>query len=174
MKIWLIFDSIGLLFTATMLYLTIRQVGLILGRLGPIGARSSADVGPRVGENLSPLLDPLDLPIKNGKPTLYIFGSDSCGICSKIKPAATSLMKYWAAKSNIVMLYDLAPKNSQNRQDLKEGDVPIFRGDIRESVGIPMVPFAVMANPVGVVLGKGLVNEMSHLESLLELTQIKN
>jgi methylamine dehydrogenase accessory protein MauD len=169
MKTWLIINSVGLLITATMLYLTIRQVGLILGRLGPIGARSSADVGPRVGENLSPLLSHMDLPIKNGKPTLYIFGSDSCGICTRIKPAAASLMKYWAAKSNIVMLYDPASKNSQTKQESKDGDVPIYRGDVRQSVGIPMVPFAVMANPAGVVLGKGLVNEMSHLESLLEL-----
>src|SRR6202034_1619603 len=127
-------------------------VGLILGRLGPIGARSSENVGPRVGENLSPFIEPLDLPVKNGKPTLYIFGSDSCGICARIKPAAASLMNYWAAKSNILMLYDQGSKNSQNKQESKEGEVPIFRGDVRQSVGIPMVPFAVIVSPDGIVL----------------------
>ena len=169
MKIWLYIDTLGLLVIAAMLYLTIRQVGLILGRLGPIGARSSDDVGPRVGENLSPVLDPLAMPVKNGKSTLYIFGSDSCGICSKIKPAAAALMKYWAGKSNIIMLYDPEPGHMQNLPQAKEGDVPIFRGAIREAVGIRAVPFAVMTNPAGIVLGKGLVNEMSHIESLLEL-----
>ena len=166
MNIWLTINSIGLLITATVLYLTIRQVGLILGRLGPMGARSEADVGPRVGENLSSvLIEPL-MP-KNGKPTLYVFGSDSCGVCAKVKPAVESLIKYWRDQSNIIMVYDGAAK----RETDAASAVPLIRSDsLREKIGVTFVPFAVVVDPVGVVLGKGLVNDISHLESLLELS----
>jgi methylamine dehydrogenase accessory protein MauD len=173
MKIWLILNSIGLLVTASMLYLTIRQVGLMLGRLGPIGARTSQNVGPRVGENLSTFLEPLDYVGEKGKHTMYIFGSDSCGVCGRIRVAAGSLASYWAAKSNIILVYDPPPKGAKGDVLAATPDghaIPLVRSEsLRGKLGIGLVPFAVMVDPTGTVLGKGLVNEMSHVESLLEL-----
>ena len=163
-------NSIGLFVVATLLYLTIRQVGLILGRMGPIGARSSENIGPRVGENLNPFLDAADIPGKSGKPTLYIFGSSSCGICKKIKSAAESLAKYWRGKTELILVYDPMPKGAQVAAEEDQGSVPIVRSSLRTNVGVNTVPFAIMVDSAGIVLGKGLVNEMSHIESLLELT----
>ena len=170
MKIWLFINSVGLFITASMLYLTIRQVGRLLGRMGPVGARSSESVGPRVGENLTPFINTLEIPGKNGKPILFILGNNGCGICSKIRHEADSLANYWASKADIVFVYDPLPPGANNGND-KEGKVPILRSDMRAKVGVGFVPFGVIVDPTGVVLGKGLVNEMSHLESLLELTQ---
>jgi methylamine dehydrogenase accessory protein MauD len=172
MKIWLIINSVGLFITASMLYLTIRQVGLILGRVGPVGARSSESVGPRVGENLTPLIDSIDIPGRNGKPVLLILGNNGCGVCAKIRRDVDSLASYWASKADIVLIYDQLPPGAKNEKD-NGGKVPIIRSDMRTKVGVGFVPFGVIVDPAGVVLGKGLVNEMSHIESLLELTQKK-
>jgi methylamine dehydrogenase accessory protein MauD len=171
MKIVLVINSLGLLITATLLYLTIRQVGLILGRLGPIGARSASDVGPRVGENLLPFLaDNANLTPKNGKGTLYLFGSDSCGVCVRLRPSIDSLFKYWNGESNIIMVYDGATKNGQDHHHAESGGIPLFRNDtLRQKLGIGFVPFAVMTDCSGSVIGKGVVNDVSHVESLLEL-----
>lgn len=169
MKIWLAINSFGILLTATLLYLVVRQVGLILNRLGPIGARSSADVGPRVGENLSPVVASHDLVQENGKFTLLVFGSDSCGICAKIRPATESLVKYWRDKVNILMVYDGETRNENDARQDKS--VRMVRSNsVRSKLGIGFVPFGVIVDSSGVVLGKGLVNDISHLESLLELT----
>jgi len=167
MKIWLIINSIGIIITTGLLYLTIRQVGLILNRLGPMGARSQPDLGPRVGENIASFFIGLLANFKPIKPTLYVFGSDSCGVCSKIRPAVESLVKYWSNKSNIVMVYDGNGKN----EHVGNGSVlPLVRtNDLRQKLGVNLVPFAVMVDGNGIVLGKGVVNDVSHVESLLEL-----
>lgn len=174
MKLWLAINSIGLAVIGLALYLTIRQVGLILGRLGPIGARSSPNVGPRVGENLSPFLQPAEAVVSNGKPTLYVFGSDSCGICTRIKSSVESLYNYWSGKANFILLYDPLPEGSVGKGQTSKAGVPLIRPPaLRNKIGIGLVPFGVIVDASGTVLGKGLVNEMSHVESLLELIATK-
>ena len=170
MKIWMVINSGALLLTATFLYLTIRQVGLILGRMGPMGARPM-EAGPRIGENIMPLFGTEGRFGDSQKPTLYIFGSDSCGVCKHVKPAVESLLKYWNSKSNIIMIYDGDAKNGQSPSGSDTESVPLIRrNDLRQKLGINFVPFGMMVNSQGVVLGKGLVNEISHVESLLELS----
>jgi hypothetical protein len=45
--------------------------------------------------------------------------------------------------------------------------------NMRERVGATFVPFAVATDRNGLVTGKGLVNEIAHLESLLEQAKSK-
>jgi len=46
--------------------------------------------------------------------------------------------------------------------------------EVRASLGILYVPFAIAITELGIVKAKGLVNNISHLESLLESLNHEN
>lgn len=167
MIVWTAINSAAILLVMLALYLTIRQVGLLLTHLGPGGARSS-DVGPRIGENVSPHVgDLLGGAAAPGRPTLFIFAAPFCPACKRVREAAEALARPWAPAARLVMVYDGLPP----------GDPAGARGDLliaahptlRENLDVRAVPFAVMTDAAGVVIGHGLVNNASHVESLLEI-----
>ena len=155
-----------------MLFLSIRQIGILLARSGPVGARHSDGVGPRIGENIRPFVEPLfNDAAMQGRPGLYVFLSNACAVCTIVEQAAVRLGTHWHDRANIFLIYDGGP------EDVDVGYRAVGRGafllrhpDIRERLGVNSVPHAVVINAAGVVLGQGLVNASSHLESLLELT----
>lgn len=165
MQLWLILNSIGILILAALQYLVIRQIGLMLVRLGPIGARSSVDDGPRAGEVLSQQFSELRAGLPVGtRDLLVLFGSRSCSLCSEIRAGAQALQRHWSGTVQIVMVYDEV-------FDLSDCSLPIFFdwADKRRELSIKAVPFGVRVDSSDRVLGKGLVNTISHVESLLEL-----
>jgi len=170
MMIWLILNSVALALVSAILYLTLRQVGFVLTRVTPPGARSTPS-GPRIGENISYYLSPLTAGLlPPSRATLIIFGADACSICAQIRKAAEELAKSWRRDADIVLIYDCTTD---------AGDSPLekiahglyFKTDCRarERLGADFVPFGISVDRDGVVLGKGLVNEIGHVESLLEL-----
>jgi methylamine dehydrogenase accessory protein MauD len=170
MTIWLLLNSIGLALVCAILYLVLRQLGYVLNRVAPPGARSTSS-GPRIGENVSYYLARLtgsELPPR--QTTLIVFGADACSICAQIRQGAQELAKRWRSDANIVLVYDCTNELSQAPlQKLERG--LYFKRDcqVREQLGADFVPFGIAVDRDGVVLGKGLVNEIGHLESLLEL-----
>ena len=168
MTFWIAVNSGAIAVLAVVLYLTIRQLGVLLARLGPSAARP-ADQGPRIRENIASYTGPL-LPDASAArvPTLFVFGTDFCPICGVVRQAARAVAKQWRPAARIVLVFDGA------------AEVPAPEGTnlfltrhptVREQLDIRAVPYAVMTDAAGTVLGHGLVNNASHLESLLELLE---
>lgn len=174
MEIWLLFNSIGLAAVGFVLYLMLRQMGFVLKRVGPTGARATVD-GPRIGEDLTQYLAALSPD--NGsrqKIKLIVFGSDTCSICAHIKGAAYDLAKNWHADADIYLVYDCQKETDESAVSrLSKGMFFKRACNMRERVGATFVPFAVATDRNGLVTGKGLVNEIAHLESLLEQAKSK-
>lgn len=174
MMFWPLMNTVILLVLAVVQFITVRQVGIMLARLGPMGARSVEDDGPRDGEIISAQVE----GIRKGVPSdsgslLYLFGSRSCSICREVRKAAEMLAPHWNADVRLVMLYDdEEPDTDADGNTVGSGDLVIHYGgeSIREDLGIDSVPFGVRVDSRDRVLGKGLINSASHIESLLELT----
>jgi methylamine dehydrogenase accessory protein MauD len=166
MILWTAINSAAIALVTLALFLTIRQVGLLLARLGPGGARTS-DLGPRVGENILPHMAELeDGTFTQRQPTLYIFASQFCPACAMVREAAAAVARHWASAARIVMVYDGLSDNDQ----ASSGNLMITaHATLREKLNVHAVPYAVMTDARGEVIGHGLVNHASHIESLLEI-----
>ncbi len=165
MVIWATINSIGLLLLANVLYVALRQIGLMLGRLGPVGARSTADLSPRIGEYISQYTARIALE-QSDLSTLYLFAGRSCSVCGAVREAAEALVPQWRGVVRIVMIYDKLPIGGSppKSHGLILAEDTALRGDL----GIGFVPFGVLVDAGEKVLARGLVNEISHVESLLE------
>jgi hypothetical protein len=174
MQMLVIFNSVAIVVLVLVQYLTIRQVGVTLQRLGPVGARTVENEGPRTGEDLSVPL----AAVRDGLPQfppdiLYLFLSFSCSICRQVRAGADALGPVWKDKVQIVLLYD-EPAGGISPDALAGTPNPFIAvpPKLRESLGIDSVPFAVRVDRSHQVLGKGLINTTSHIESLLEITPV--
>lgn len=171
MKFWLMLNSAAIFFLMGMLYLVVRQIGLMLHRLGPIGARSSDDMAPRVGENIGFYMASIRRSISSTRPILYIFASKSCSICAEVRRGAERLSSSWGKINDIVMIYDSDSKDEEIECiEIKPG-LYLANRETRRQMEIGFVPFAIMVNQHDTVLGRGLINDISHVESLLELSE---
>ena len=168
MYFWIALNSVTLALVVAVLYIMLRQLGFVLQRLGPVGARTSEEMAPRKGENIGFYVQDLR-SAEAAKPALYVFGSSSCVICAEVRQSLEHLSGFWASDVDMFMIYDEEPQDSvvDNRR------IRIVGGNgLRTRLGIQSVPFAVLTDETGVVVGRGIVNGISHLESLLELFDI--
>ena len=173
MSTWLTLNSAGLLLEGVVLYLVLRQLGFVLRRVGPVGARSSSE-GPRVGENIAYHLAEILGRNFEGKAKLIVFVSDECSICRVIREGAMNLTKSWRADASIVLIYDCFDKTREVALRKLSGGLYEVRAYLkRQELGATFVPFAVVTDDAWTVVAKGLVNEIGHLESLLELERAK-
>jgi len=144
----------------------IRQIAQMSQRLGPQAARAESD-GPRIGECLKSLL-PEITHTRNGL-VFYLFASKDCPVCSYIKNQDLGkVMDYWNKDAELVTYFD--EDERMIPESLKVGSY-IHRyeaRDLRNALGINYVPFCFVTNRENKVLSKGLVNNLSHFESLLE------
>lgn len=168
MTIWLALNSIGLATVCVILYLMLRQLGYVLRRVGPSGARGTPE-GPRVGENLRHYLPEFAAGRFTEKAKLIVFVSEACSICAEIKRGAADLAKAWRNDADILLVYDCEGTSSETDwTELSRGLFTKRACNLRRQVGASFVPFGVVTNSAGTVVSKGLVNEIGHLESLLE------
>ena len=166
MTFWLALNSAGIVILGAVTFLILRQLGFVLQRAGPSGARMTNE-GPRVGENVSPLFPAA--ATKNGKSKLVVFLSDHCSVCKLVRAGAEPLAKVWKQDSEIYLVYDTESRDSETEFELIAPGLQVRRAfRLREALGASFVPFAAVMSPDGVVVGKALVNEIAHLESLLE------
>src|SRR5512145_193245 len=104
MTSWLLINSIGLAIVTFILYLVLRQLGFVLHRVGPPGARGGVD-GPRIGENVRHAF-PEAMTRLRRRPKLIVFVSEACSICSVVKVGAHELAKAWRKDADILLVYD--------------------------------------------------------------------
>lgn len=168
MKLWLTVNSLVLLLLCGAVLLILRQLGFLLQRAGSMGARGSGD-GPRVGESLSTLLHASG--VFDGKPKLLVFMSEHCAICRVVRKGAEVLAKDWHGDASILLIYDSDQGGAKPAELIADGLHLKKDSAMRQQLGIAAVPYAVVASADGLVVSKGLVNDVSHLESLLEVEQ---
>jgi methylamine dehydrogenase accessory protein MauD len=166
----MLINSIVICVVLAIEYLIVRQLGVMLARLGPIGARSSDDEGPRVGEDWSRTVRRMSVGHDEPKPVVLLFSSEACAICKEIRTAAHELARHWSHAVDIILVYDAESKATERGPImLAEGLWSCSRYKLRTSVGIQSVPYGVTVDEDASVVGKGLVNSISHVESLLEI-----
>jgi methylamine dehydrogenase accessory protein MauD len=162
MSTWTLLNTVGIVVLSAIMVLVLRQLGLILATIGPVGARE-LNVGPRIGENVISSLSSIG-NYDSASATLLVFVSNTCPICTKLLADMGGLARHWAEQVQTIFVYD----EERNTQSDKNVLITCSEG-LREKLGIPVVPYGVMSDENGVVLGHGLVNTASQIESLLEL-----
>lgn len=161
----------------TMLALA-RQVGLLNRRIPAVGAREEGG-GPEVGDP-APSFDEVDLSGNRvnlnagGRRTLLVFVSSGCKACDEISPALRSIAKSDLDTTDVVAVSQDSPSVARDwvtRHRLTE--VPLVAGFSRaEEFGSLMTPYAIAVDEGGIVRGKGLVNHLEHLGSLISALEL--
>jgi hypothetical protein len=166
MTMWLTINSIAIALVCGILFLVMRQLGYVLQRWGPVGARGTPE-GPRIGENIAAHFPPAGS--HSAKSNLLVFLSESCGVCGAVREGAEELARVWNREADIFLIYDCLPDQQSTEMRVISSGLFLKRDcALRQALGATFVPFAVSTSSTGVVSAKGLVNEVSHLESLLE------
>lgn len=181
---WLLYASLGLSWLviaalAVCVLALARQVGVLHERVAPVGALSTAN-GPAVGE-VSPrltvaTLDGAELTIgarrPSGRLALLLFVSPSCPICKVVIPVACAFAR--SERIDIVFIGDGPGEELRElvaRFHLE--DLPFVNSPaVGLTYQVGKLPYAVLLNPEGVIVAKGLVNSREHLESLVVAHEI--
>ena len=154
-----------------------RLLGLLYHRFPPYGARVTS-VGLEVGARL-PGFDGVDLsgqPVQialspRQRPTMLTFVSPTCGACGELVPGLRSIWRSDRKELDVFVVSTSGDERSVRewikRHDL--GDVPcILAPAWSDASGITSTPYAVVLDAAQTVVGKGVVNHLEHLESLVE------
>jgi hypothetical protein len=166
---WCLLNSIGLCVLAAIQYAVLRQVGIMLVRLGPGYARP-LNQGPRKGEYLGLKFESLWGGKKQARPTLFIFASSLCPICESVRRACKEVASYWSGVAEIVFIYEAEESAPAN----EAANVLIWSHPrLMDELEIRLVPYGVMTDASATVVAAGLISNASQLESLLEFAQPK-
>src|SRR5262245_16202085 len=130
-------NSVAIALLAGFLYLLVRQVGFILSKLGPAGARGM-EQGPRLGENISPFVEFADRDLALAPAaTLYIFASTYCPVCKTVREAAKVISRHWKRSAGIVLVYDAKARDAAPGGLEADGSLWVARkADLREKLDI--------------------------------------
>jgi len=162
------------------LFALARQIGLLHERVKPVGARMLSS-GPQIGDTVFPL-EMTDisgrsttLAVPRQIRTLLMFISPTCPQCEELLPSVRSMQR--AERDNLEIILIGA-----------EGDVALYRAlaqkyqlsafplvmadDLGAFFRVDTVPYGVLVDREGKVRAKGLVNNLTHLESLLTAEEL--
>lgn len=147
-----------------------RQIGTLHLRLGPRGALELDEEGPPLGD-APPPRDALDLdgnPVTIGGPgraQLLLFVSPGCMVCGQVLPSLPVL-----ARSHDLTAVAISEEDEiETRRELgRYRDVTLVAGHEHFSAySVPGTPYAVVTDRLGVVRGKGTVNNLEQFEGLI-------
>lgn len=147
-----------------------RQIGTLHLRLGPRGALEMDEEGPPLGD-APPARDAVDLDGRDvtiggpGTAQLLLFVSPGCMVCGQVLPSVPVL-----ARTHGLQAIALSEEDEiETRRELgRHRDVRIVAGHSHfEAYAVPGTPFAVVLDRLGVVRGKGTVNNLEQFEGLI-------
>jgi hypothetical protein len=165
--IWAVIITIAVCTLAAIQYALLRQVGIMLVRLGPGSARPLYQ-GPRQGEYLGLKFESLWKEKQQSLPTLYIFSSALCPICESVRRASKHVASHWSGVADLVFIYEGEESAPQN----EASNVLIWSHPrLMDELEIRLVPYGVMTDAACAVVAAGLISNASQLESLLEFAR---
>jgi methylamine dehydrogenase accessory protein MauD len=166
---WIVIAALGVALLAIA-----RQVGVLHMRVAPAGALTTAGgpaVGAKVDEIKATTLAGKTITIgghgTHGVLRLLMFVSAQCPLCKGLIPVARSFAK--DERVELIFVGDDDPAE-QRAMVVRHGleAYPFVNGpEVGQAFEVGKLPYAMLLDPEGVVLSKGLVNSREHLESLI-------
>ncbi len=149
-----------------------RQIGTLHLRLGPRGALEVDDEGPPLGEAPphEETTDAQGRPARIGGPgeaQLLLFVSPGCHLCEQVLPSLPVV----ARKHELVpyVLADVDAEETVSQYERRRLHARIVSAvGIAQRYRVPGTPYVVVLDRLGVVRGKGTVNNLEQLEGLVE------
>jgi len=152
-----------------------RQIGIIHTRIGPMGARMM-NPGPEVGDE-APIWQGTDVAGRSlalrpalGKRTLVIFISLTCPHCEELMTHLRTWSRTERDSLQIVIACATADQEAVGsfiRKHRLQALHFLVSAELAGQYNVGLVPYAVLIDNEGIVRSKGLVNNATHLESLL-------
>jgi len=151
-----------------------REVG-ILARRFPAAPALDAQDGPEVGE--VPL--PIEAPTLAGSPTMLtgagsnsrvlLFVSTTCQACRELIADMQGISRDWPEESFIVVISGSRAEIRKAQSRLADFDVVWDeRGRVSRRLSISGLPFALLLDPDGKVVARGVTNNREMVSSLLQ------
>lgn len=175
-SLWLLVLSLGIL-----VFGLARQIGVILERIGPVGALHLAG-RLQVGAP-APVVQATDLnggsrligkPSADNRSLLVVFLSPTCPACKELLPSVRALRRSERDRLEVLLASD--GERDPHVRFVAEHSLQDFPYVISEQLGlrygVSRLPYAVMIDAAGVVRASGIVNTREHLESLLEAERL--
>jgi methylamine dehydrogenase accessory protein MauD len=167
------------IFEAVVILALARQIGLLHTRLLPSGARTT-NIGLEIGSPI-PSINTKDIEgndfnlAKAGKPRLLAFVSPTCHACSNLLPGLKTISKSESRKLDVILI--TANENHESNIDYinknnLESFTYIASAEIAHACQVSGSPYVLVVDSEGKVASKGLVNNLEHLESLIEALKL--
>ncbi|MEX2158490.1 MAG: redoxin domain-containing protein [Dehalococcoidia bacterium] len=160
------------LFQGIVIFILLRQLGVIYLGTAQAVARDGLSQGQRAPEFSLPGLDgaPVALAALRGLPLLLVFGSPSCGPCKTLVPELNVFAGEKAGELRVLFLSRGDVEDT--RRFVQELDVrvpvAVYPDErLAEQYKVRVTPFAFLLDGEGVVRAKGLANNRQHLDLLL-------
>lgn len=163
---------------AGVVWVMLRQIGILYERIAPVGALMDA-AGPQVGEAgpafaLTSLNGgPVAVGQASGRAQLVFFLSSTCPVCKQLLPVLASIRNDEAAWLDVVLASD--GDEARHRDFIQKAKLTAFPYVLSTELGmayrVQRLPFAVLTDKAGVVRAKGLINNREQLESLFHALQ---
>lgn len=164
---------IAVLAMAVMIWVMLRQIGVLYERVAPVGALMDS-AGPQVGE-ASPILflntlagGSVRIGVAGTKAVLVFFLSPTCPVCKQLLPVLNGIQTAEGAWLDIVLASDGdQAKHEEFIRKQKLANFPyVLSTDLGMAYRVQRLPFAVLLDKSGTIRAKGLVNNREQLESL--------
>lgn len=177
------FQTIGIILLAVaslaffvLLLALIRELGIILVRLGPVYAKPTKE-GPQIGERVEPL-EIADLSGKTHyiRPTkfqqqLLVFVAPGCPVCSELLPGLRTLAADYRDRAIVFAISssERTPEDFDYAKKLQPFVSYICSPDLHHQFSVDGSPYAILLNADNEVTAKGIANNLQHLESLFSI-----
>ncbi len=167
------------LFQGVAIFVLLRQLGLMYMGSAQGVARDGIAAGERAPEFTLP--DPAGLLVSlaelRGRSLLLIFGSTTCGPCRTLIPDLNAFAR--EHESDLGVLYLSRGEPDETRRFIEELDVRVpvavhSDSELADKYKARVTPFAFLIDAEGIVSAKGLANNRSHLDMLLQMASEVN
>lgn len=154
-----------------------RMLGMLLARIGPATALPTPE-GLKIGEQVE-MFEVADIrgsQVRIGdrsdmKFTLLAFMSGTCPACSDLIPGLVTLKQSYAERLNVYAISstDRTPQDLLNARRLGKVGIPyVCDLEVHKRFRVDGTPYSVLLDSTGTIQAKGVVNNLEHLESLIE------
>lgn len=164
---------VAVLAMAVMIWVMLRQIGVLYERVAPVGALMDS-AGPQVGE-ASPILflntlagGSVRIGAAGTQAVLVFFLSPTCPVCKQLLSVLNGIQTAESAWLDVVLASDGdQAKHEEFIRKQKLANFPyVLSTDLGMAYRVQRLPFAVLLDKSGTIRAKGLINNREQLESL--------